>query len=66
MATPATQIDLPGKENEKDRTLELNEIATMFKELEQYDNRDTADIIRLITLTGLRPGEIAENATITD
>ena len=60
LTSPATQIDPPGKENEKDRTLELNEIATMFLELETYDNRDTADIIRLITLTGLRPGEVAE------
>lgn len=58
--SPATQIDPPGKENEKDRTLELNEIATIFIKLETYDNRDTSDIIRLIILTGLRPGEIAE------
>jgi integrase len=58
--SPATKIDLPGKENEKDRILDLKEIATMFTTLEEYNNRDTADIMRLITLTGLRPGEVAE------
>ena len=59
-ASPATPLHPPGKENEKDRILELIEIATVFIGLEKYKNRETADIIRLITLTGLRPGEVAE------
>jgi len=58
--SPASGAKPPGKENEKDRVLELDEIAAMFKALSNHDNRDTADIMRLIVLTGLRPGEIAE------
>ena len=57
--SPARGIDPPGKENEKDRVLELSEISTMFKILSSHQNRDTSDIMRLILLTGLRPGEIA-------
>ncbi len=59
-ASPATQIDPPGKDNEKDRVLELKEISIVFIKIGQYKNRETADILRLITLTGLRPGEVAE------
>ena len=57
--SPASGIDPPGKEVEKERVLELNEITTLFKILANYKNRDTSDIIRLIALTALRPGEVA-------
>ena len=58
--SPASGIDPPGREVEKERILELNEIATLFNILGTYNNRDTSDIIRLITLTALRPGEVAK------
>ena len=57
--SPASGIKPPGKEKEKERTLGLGEIVTMFNALADHNNRDTADIMRLITLTGLRPGEVA-------
>ncbi len=61
--SPAAGIKPPAKENVKDRVLNLNELATVFKVLGIYGNRDTADILRLITLTAQRPGEVAEMRT---
>jgi integrase len=57
---PATGIKPPAKENVKDRVLNLNDLATMFRVLETQDNRDTRDILQLIALTAQRPGEVAE------
>ncbi len=57
---PATGIKPPARENVKDRVINLNEVATLFKLLEAQDNRDTRDILQLITLTAQRPGEVAE------
>ena len=58
--SPAAGIKPPAKENVKDRVLTLHELATLFKVLEAHDNRDTRDILQLITLTAQRPGEVAE------
>ena len=58
--SPAIGIKPPAKENVKDRVLTLNELATVFKVLDAQDNRDTRDILQLITLTAQRPGEVAE------
>ena len=55
---PAMGIKPPGKETPKTRVLDLQEITTLFKVLEAQDNRDTRDILRLITLTDQRPGEV--------
>ena len=57
--SPAAGIKQPSAEVAKDFFLELDEVARMFKVLADHENRDTFDIIRLITLTGLRPGEIS-------
>ncbi len=57
---PATGIKPPARENVKDRVINLSEVATFFKLLEVQDNRDTRDILQLITLTAQRPGEVAE------
>ncbi len=58
--SPAAGMKQPAPDVAKDFFLHLPEVANMFKVLESQDNRDTADILRLITLTGLRPGEICK------
>ena len=58
--SPAAGMKQPAPDVPKDFFLSLSEVATMFKVLEDHNNRDTADILRLITLTGLRPGEICK------
>lgn len=56
-ANPAAVIK-PLKEVKKDRVLDLSEIATLFKTLDNMLDRDLRDILKLITLTALRPGEV--------
>ncbi len=58
--SPANGIKPPAVENVKDRFLNLNELATVFKLLNEQNNRDTRDILQLIALTAQRPGEVAE------
>ncbi len=57
---PATGIKPPSEEKVKDRVLEEEELAKLFRFLESYKNRDTADILRLIALTAQRPGEVLQ------
>ncbi|MCK5679619.1 tyrosine-type recombinase/integrase [bacterium] len=57
---PASRIKPPGKERPRTRVLDLEELTTLFKTLETLPDRDTRDILRLITLTAQRPGEVAE------
>ncbi len=57
---PATRIKPPGKEKPRTRVLDLQEISTLFKTLGTLPDRDTRDILQLITLTAQRPGEVAE------
>jgi len=57
---PASGIKPPASENIKERVLDINELAALFNFLEKQNNRDTADILRLIALTGQRPGEVAQ------
>lgn len=57
---PAAGMKQPAPDVAKDFFLDLPEVAKMFKVLSDHNNRDTADILRLITLTGLRPGEICK------
>ncbi len=57
---PAAGIERPGKETPRARVLGMDELVTMFRELEGYHNRDTSDILQLITLTAQRPGEVRE------
>ncbi len=59
-ANPASRIKPPGKEAPKTRVLDLEEITTLFDVLDVQNNRDTRDILKLITLTAQRPGEVAE------
>ena len=58
--SPASGIKPPGKVVAKDRVLDLDEITTLFHILEDYPLHDLADTLRLIVLTGLRPGEIIQ------
>jgi integrase len=55
---PATGIKPPAKERAKTRVLSLTELSTLFKTLGKQPKRDLSDILRLIALTGQRPGEI--------
>ncbi len=57
---PATRIKPPGKEKPRTRVLDLQEITTLFKTLKTLPDRETRDILQLITLTAQRPGEVAE------
>ncbi|MEA1921163.1 MAG: tyrosine-type recombinase/integrase [Pseudomonadota bacterium] len=57
---PAAGIERPGKETPRDRVLSMDEIVIMFRMLEDYGNRDTSEILQLITLTAQRPGEVRE------
>ena len=57
---PASRIKPPGKEKPRTRVLDLEELAILFKILEALSDRDTQDIMQLITLTAQRPGEVAE------
>ena len=57
---PASRIKPPGKEHPRTRVLELAELTTLFKTLEELLDRDTRDLLQLITLTAQRPGEVAE------
>jgi integrase len=56
--SPAVGIKPIAKENVRTRILDLDEIAKLFKICETYHNRTIADILRLIILTGMRPGEV--------
>jgi len=57
---PASRIKMPAKERPRQRVLSLKEITILFKVLETLPDRDTRDILKLITLTAQRPGEVAE------
>ncbi|MEA3427793.1 MAG: tyrosine-type recombinase/integrase [Thermodesulfobacteriota bacterium] len=57
---PASRIKTPAKERPRQRVLNLKEITILFKVLETLPDRDTQDILKLITLTAQRPGEVAE------
>ncbi len=60
---PATRLKRPGKEQPRTRVLDMPELVTLFKTLAGLDpvsGRDIGDILRLITLTAQRPGEIVE------
>ena len=57
---PASGIKPPAKETPKQRVLDLEEITALFKTLGALEDRATRDILRLITLTAQRPGEVAE------
>ena len=60
---PATRIKPPGKEAPRSRVLNLPELITLFKtldELKPVSGRDIGDILKLIVLTAQRPGEIVE------
>ena len=58
--SPANGIKPPATENVKDRVLNLNDLVAVFKLLDEQDNRDTKDVLKLIALTGQRPGEVAQ------
>ena len=57
---PAAGIKPPGgRETPRTRVLDLPEVATLFNFLQSITDRDLRDILKLITLTAQRPGEIA-------
>lgn len=55
---PAASVKKPGIENTKDRVLETKELTTLIRFLSDYSDKTAADILRLITLTAARPGEV--------
>ena len=57
---PTSGIKPPAKETPKQRVLNLEEITVLFNTLETLPDRDIGDILRLITLTAQRPGEVTE------
>lgn len=57
---PASGIQPPGKEHVRERVLNLIEIATLWKVLDQHHNQNHADAIKLILLTAQRPGEVVD------
>ena len=57
--SPAARITPPAREVMKDRVLELDEIKRLWVALDHIEvHRDTRDTLRLILLTGCRPGEV--------
>ena len=58
-ANPCAQVKAPGKENQKDRTLTSDEIATVWRGLETAALSDEIRLaLRFILVTGQRPGEV--------
>jgi len=55
---PATGIVRPGKETPRARVLSIDELVIMFNAVDGHNDRDASDILRLITLTAQRPGEV--------
>ncbi len=56
-ANPCTNVELPTREQSRDRVLSDDEIRALWKDLESRAE-PTASIYRLVLLTGQRPGEV--------
>lgn len=57
-ASPAALYEPPAKERPKDRYLSMDEIKALWLFMSEGADRDCSDAVKLILLTGCRPGEI--------
>ncbi|MBN2807971.1 MAG: tyrosine-type recombinase/integrase [Deltaproteobacteria bacterium] len=55
---PAALYEPPAKERPKDRYLSMDEIKALWLFMTEGADRDCSDAVKLILLTGCRPGEI--------